>query len=117
MTYERAKTVSIYKVVQLAAKRYSSTMGEYILALYKSVKKGYNDYVELIEGAGACAALKHKIADNLPLLHFLTSKWVLEGLFVVLNLHRLVYIFSNLYAYNTACFVKPGDCCLHNKYR
>ena len=65
-------------------------MGEYILALYDRVKTGYNNYVELIGGAieaGAGAAVKQEnkrftIADNVPLLHFLTGEWVLELLFV-----------------------------------
>jgi len=60
-------------------------MGEYITALYERVKKGYNDYVEMIGGAigaGACAALKqgnriYTIADDVPLLHFLTGVVVL----------------------------------------
>ena len=56
-------------------------MGEYIVNLYERVKKGYNDYVDLIGGAigaGACAAIKqgnrvYTIADDIPLLHFLTG--------------------------------------------
>ena len=44
--------------------------------------EGYNQYVELIGGAigaGACAALQqgnkiHTIADDIPLLHFLSGK-------------------------------------------
>ncbi len=83
MTYERTTTVTIHRVVQLAAKRYGSPMGEYIVALYDRVKTGYNDYVDLIGGAigaGACAALKqgnkiYTIADDVPLLHFLTGEW------------------------------------------
>lgn len=59
-------------------------MGEYITALYERVKRGYNDYVELIGGAigaGACAALKqgnriYTIADDVPILHFLTGECV-----------------------------------------
>ena len=43
---------------------------------------GYNQYVELIGGdigTGACAALQqgnkiHTIADDIPLLHFLSGK-------------------------------------------
>ncbi len=83
VTYERTTTVTIYRVVQRASKRCGSPMGEYILALYERVKRGYNDYVELIGGAigaGACAALKHgnkiyTINDDVPLLHFLTGGW------------------------------------------
>ena len=52
------------------------------MAMYDRVKKGYNGYVEMIGGAigaGACAALKqgnkiYTIADDVPLLHFLTGK-------------------------------------------
>ncbi len=76
--------MTILHVVQLAAKRYGSPMGEYITALYERVKRGYNDYVELIGGAigaGACAALKqgnriYTIADDVPILHFLTGECV-----------------------------------------
>lgn len=81
VTYERTATLSINKVVRLAAKRYGTPMGDYILNLYERVKKGYNDYVDLIGGAigaGACAAIKkgnrvYTIADDIPLLHFLTG--------------------------------------------
>ena len=85
ITYERATAISIKRVVQLVAKRYGSPMGDYILALYDRVKKGYNGYVEMIGGAigaGACAALKqgnkiYTIADDVPLLHFLTGRYCL----------------------------------------
>ncbi len=66
-------------MVKLAARRYGS---EDILTLYERVKRGYNNYVQLIGGAigsQACAALKQEnkiyaIADDLPLLHFLTGE-------------------------------------------
>ena len=87
ITYDRTTTVSILRVVQLAAKRYGSPMGDYILAMYDRVKKGYNGYVEMIGGAigaGACAALKqgnkiYTIADDVPLLHFLTGEHCVMG--------------------------------------
>ena len=78
MSNERATTLTISKVVRLASKR----MGDdNIISLYERVKKGYNDYVELIGGAigaGACAAIKqgnrvYTIADDIPLLHFLSG--------------------------------------------
>ncbi len=81
MTYEQARTITIHRVVQLAAKRYGSSTGEYILALYDRVKRGYNDYVTLIGAIGAArTALKQgnkvcTIADDLTLLHFLTGEW------------------------------------------
>ncbi len=82
MTYEQTTTVTIHRVVQLAAKRYGSPMGEELLALYERVKRGYNDYVELIGGAigaGVYAAIKpgnkrYTIDDGIPLLHFLTGE-------------------------------------------
>ena len=51
-------------------------------ALLHAFTDGYNQYVELIGGnigAGACAALRqenkiHFIADEIPLLHFLSGK-------------------------------------------
>ena len=74
-------------MVQLAAKRYGPQRGENIMALYDRVKKGYNEYVEMIGGAigaGACAALKqgnkiYTIADDVPLLHFLTGRYILSS--------------------------------------
>ena len=71
--------MSIQRVVQVVSKKYGS---QDILALYERVKKGYNEYVDLIGGvigAGACAALKQgnkifTIEDDIPLLHFLTGK-------------------------------------------
>ena len=102
ITYERTTTVTILRVVQLAAKRYGSPMGEYIMALYERVKKGYNDYVEMIGGAigaGACAALKqgnriYTIADDIPLLHFLTG----ETLYCV-NFCEYQHVYSNAVGY------------------
>lgn len=82
VTYERAATITIGQVVRLVAKRCGVPMGDYLVNLYQRVMKGYNDYVELIGGAigaGACAAIKkgnrvYTIADDIPLLHFLTGR-------------------------------------------
>jgi len=82
VTYERATSLPIGRVVDLAVRRYSQEMGEYIRALYTRVKDGYNKYVELLGGAigaGACAALRqgnkvYTIADDIPLLHFLSGR-------------------------------------------
>ena len=59
-------------------------MGNHLLNLYNFLKANYNKYVELIGGAigaGACAAVKrgdkvYTIADDVPLLHFLTGECV-----------------------------------------
>ena len=82
MTYERATTLPIRRVVELATKRYNQQMGDHLLNLYTFLKNNYNKYVELIGGAigaGACAAVKrgdkvYTIADDVPLLHFLTGE-------------------------------------------
>ena len=82
MTYEKATTLPIHRVVELATKRYNKDMGNHLLNLYDFLKAKYNKYVELIGGAigaGACAAVKrgdkvYTIADDVPLLHFLTGR-------------------------------------------
>ena len=85
MTYEKATTLPIRRVVELATKRYDKEMGSHLLNLYDFLKTKYNKYVELIGGAigaGACAAVKrgdkvYTIADDVPLLHFLTGECLL----------------------------------------
>ena len=87
MTYEKATTLPIRRVVELATKRYNKDMGDYLVKLYDFLKANYNKYVELIGGAigaGACAAVKrgdkvYTIADDVPLLHFLTGKNLFPG--------------------------------------
>lgn len=82
VTYEKATTLPIRRVVELATKRYNKDMGDHLLDLYDFLKAKYNKYVELIGGAigaGACAAVKrgdkvYTIADDVPLLHFLTGE-------------------------------------------
>lgn len=77
VTYEGARKLTIFKVIQIASKK----MGDHIVKLYERVKKGYNDYVELLGGAigaGACAALRqgnrvYTIEDDIPLLHFISG--------------------------------------------
>lgn len=84
VTYEKATTLPIRRVVELATKRYNRDMGEHLVRLYEFLKVNYNKYVELIGGAigaGACAAVKrgekvYTIADDIPLLHFLTGEVV-----------------------------------------
>ncbi len=76
VTYDQAATETIHRVVQLATKKYGS---EHIITLYERVKRGYNDYVQLIGGAIEAGPLKQgnkmcSIADNLSLLHFLTGE-------------------------------------------
>ena len=86
MTYEKATTLPIRRVVELATKRYNQDMGDHLLRLYEFLKVNYNKYVELIGGAigaGACAAVKrgdkvYTIADDVPLLHFLTGELLTE---------------------------------------
>ena len=81
ITFEKAASLPIRRVVDLAARRYSKDMGDYLCELYERVKSGYNKYVEVIGGAigaGACAAVKrgekiYVISDEIPLLHFLTG--------------------------------------------
>ena len=85
ITFEKAASLPIGRVVDLAAKRYSKDMCEHIHELYEHVKNEYNKYVEVIGGAigaGACAAVKrgekvYTISDEIPLLHFLTGKYYL----------------------------------------
>jgi hypothetical protein len=87
VTYEKATTLPIRRVVELATKRYDKEMGGHLLNLYNFLKTKYNKYVELIGGAigaGACAAVKrgdkvYTIADDVPLLHFLTGECVRYG--------------------------------------
>lgn len=81
ITYDRASTLTIGHVVTLAVQNSSKEFGQHLCALYKRVKENYNTYVELIGGAigaGACAAIRQgnkifTIADDLPLLHFLSG--------------------------------------------
>ena len=82
ITFEKAASIPIGRVIELAERRYSKVMGDHLHKLYECVKTGYNKYVELIGGAigaGACAAVKrgekiYTISDEIPLLHFLTGK-------------------------------------------
>lgn len=83
ITFEKAASLPIGRVIDLATKRCSKDMGDYLHELYEHVKSGYNKYVEVIGGAigaGACAAVKrgekvYIISDEIPLLHFLTGKY------------------------------------------
>ena len=85
ITFEKAASLPIGRVIDLAAKRYNKDMGDYLRDLYECVKSGYNKYVEVIGGAigaGACAAVRrgekiYIISDEIPLLHFLTGKYSL----------------------------------------
>ena len=102
VTYECATVLQIGRVVELAVQRYSREEGMHLKALYSRVKgqcahthththtaiasylytDGYNHYVKLIGeaiGGGACAALRqgnkiYMIADDIPLLHFLSGE-------------------------------------------
>ena len=103
VTKERAKTVTIGHVVELAVWRYSNEEGQHLQALYNRVKggfstqkmvlllscahihtctDGYNQYVRLSGGTtstGACSVLQqgkkiYTISDDIPLLHFLSGK-------------------------------------------
>ena len=73
MTYKEAAALPISKVV----KRVSEKTGDHIVNLYERVKKGCNDYVDLIGGAiGAKACTQgsrvYPIVDDTPLLYFVT---------------------------------------------
>ena len=82
ITYEKATSLSLHRVLELATKQYSKNLNEDVLGLYESLKTDYNDYIELIGGAigaGACAVNKrgnkiYTISDEVPLLHFLTGE-------------------------------------------
>lgn len=82
LTYDQAATMTIGHVITQAEKNSSKESGQHLRALYERVKMNYNNYVELIGGAigaGACAAVRRgnkifTIADDIPLLHFLTGK-------------------------------------------
>ena len=83
LTYDQASSITIGQVISLAERNLGCEMGEHIRSLYEKVKLNYNHYVELIGGAigaGACAAVRQgnrifTIADDIPLLHFLTGEW------------------------------------------
>ena len=83
VTYEKASTLPIIRVVELAMKHYDKEMGDHLFNLYKFIKANYNKYVQLIGGAigaKACATIKrgdkvYTIADDVPLLYFLTGEY------------------------------------------
>ena len=83
ITYEKATTLPLHRVIELATKRYGKSMDEDVLGLYESLKTDYNKYIEQIGGAigvGACAANKrgnkiYTIGDKVPLLRFLTGEY------------------------------------------
>ena len=84
ITSEKAATLPLHRVIELATKRYGRSMDEDILGLYESLKTDYNEYIEQIGraiGAGACAANKREnkvftISDEVPLLHYLTGEYL-----------------------------------------
>ena len=112
LTYDQASSITIGQVLALAERNLGKEMGAHIRSLYERVKVHYNRYVELIGGAigaGACAAVRRgnrifTIADDIPLLHFLsgnvTLKWchvtwkcchvTLKCCYVILNCRRYV---------------------------
>ena len=94
VTVEKATTLPIGHVVNLAVQRYSKVEGDHLQALYNRIKgkwflcrfstlkvpllhiytctDGYNKYVELIGGAigaGACAAFT-RCKDGVGMLYF-----------------------------------------------
>ncbi len=83
LTYEQASAITIGQVISLAERNLGRETGENVRMLYENVKLNYNRYVELIGGAigaGACAAVRQgnrifTIADDIPLLHFLTGTY------------------------------------------
>ena len=83
ITYDQAASITIGRVIQLAERNSSKEMKEHLRNLYESVKINYNHYVELIGGAigaGACAAVRQgnkifTIADDIPILHFLSGNY------------------------------------------
>ena len=82
LTFERASTITVGKVISLIEKKKGRDLGKYMRSLYERVKVNFNLYVELIGGvigAGACAAMHQeneitKISDDVPILHFLSGK-------------------------------------------
>lgn len=83
LTFERASTICIGRVISLIEKNRGPDLGKHIRSLYESVKEKFNHYVDLIGGAigaGACAAVHReneitKISDEVPILHFLSGKF------------------------------------------
>ena len=83
ITLERASSLTIGRVIDLARLNYSRDYAKHISDLYERVKKRYNSYVEKIGsviGAGACAAIHQgnkifPIKDDVPLLHFLSGEF------------------------------------------
>ena len=84
ITYDRASSLTIGHVIELVERNSNKEMGEHLRNLYERVKLNYNHYVELIGGAigaGACAAVRHEnkiftIADEIPLLYFLSGRFI-----------------------------------------
>ena len=81
VTKERAATLSIHRVIELATKGYNKEMGNKVHDHYDFLKTNYNNYVKLMRGTvskGAFAAVKQEdkaytITDDIPLLHFLSG--------------------------------------------
>ena len=95
ITYKRASNLTIGHVIKLAKQNSSKDYGGHLWDLYKRVEHHYNTYVELIGGAigaGACAAVRQgnkifTIADDIPLLHFLSGE---QDSVTLCNSHSLV---------------------------
>ena len=81
ITYVRAATLPIHRVVELAVKKYvkESEMGRKLLNLYQLIKINYNKYLELTNGPSTTDGSHKSLAigymsEETPLLNFLTSK-------------------------------------------
>ena len=73
VTRERAKTLSIHRVIELvASKRCTKQTGTWLRSLFSKLKLQFNQYVE-IAGINSGNAERGKIEDDTPLLHLLTG--------------------------------------------
>lgn len=82
LTYNRASSISVGKIIELAEKRLSQKYGSHIRKLYNRVKLKFNKYMELVGGPDAAKERK-QILDNTPLICFLTGRCILaNGYFV-----------------------------------
>ena len=80
LTYNQALTITIGKVIATAERNLPKKSRGHYKSLYEQVQRDFNHYVKLtgITKPGTRGDKRFFIADDTPLIHFLTGK-VLEG--------------------------------------
>lgn len=73
LTYERASSITIGKMINLAEKNLSRDLGNHVRKLYDRVMLNYNQYMELIGGAAGRG--KNIISNDTHLLKLITGKY------------------------------------------